>query len=405
MRVGPANIVRIVADIKKITILHYNISSIYKSENMDLTKKVRDMIAQEGLMFAYRGPVTAENSALLLTLLDKEMELSDYAFVGRKRLFIFVLENLQNLTRHALKSEHDMLSLVVYKKTEDGYTITTGNAIQKEDVVDLNRRLIEINSLDPEQIKEAYREVLQDSSISNKGGAGLGLLEMARKTGNRLDFDFRHLDNEHDYFILSKTVDAGGKGEREPGEKVPYDGQKIKFLEELMVRDGLYFIWSGHISNDIRQEMLNLNEVKLLDDDIGNNLQKRVFTVLIELLQNIAEHSPGYRAEEDFGMPVAAIRAEKSSYIIISGNLVRNEDVTILKKKLDLINKHDEAGLRTLLRQGLEEQDMQVKTTGYLGLLEMARRSGEKLKYVFQTVNDDYSYYVITVRVSSKNAS
>ena len=48
-------------------------------------------------------------------------------------------------------------------------------------------------------------------------------------------------------------------------------------------------------------------------------------------------------------------------------------------------------------------QDMTKITTGYMGLLEMARRSGHRLTYKFEEVNDDYSYYTITVRVRARS--
>ena len=56
---------------------------------------------KERLMFVYRGVVTNENSVPLLMLLEKEMENSEFGFVGRKRLFMFVLESLQNVSRHS----------------------------------------------------------------------------------------------------------------------------------------------------------------------------------------------------------------------------------------------------------------------------------------------------------------
>ena len=54
--------------------------------------------------------------------------------------------------------------------------------------------------------------MLSTAEFSKKGGAGLGLIEMAKKTGNKLDYDFITLDDEFSYFILSKTVDSGGVG-------------------------------------------------------------------------------------------------------------------------------------------------------------------------------------------------
>ncbi len=369
---------------------------------MDLTQKVRDELSGRQLMFAYRGQVTGDNSVLLLTLLEKEMELSDYSFIGRKRLFMFVLENLQNITRHSLNLGNHGMSIVVYTKNDKGYTVTTGNAIVKEEVKELKDRLEEINRLDPEQIKETYRTVLQSADLSSKGGAGLGLLEMARKTGNKLDFDFIPLDNDHSYFILSKTVDSGGKGIRNTDSEESYSGEKVVFLEKMMQKNDVYFIWAGHISHDIGREVLSFNEIKMHEEDIENNLQKRVFNILIELLQNVATYSPGIEAEEKYGIPVAMIRAEKGCYIISSGNLIKKSDIDSLKRKIDMVNKHDKEGLKNLLREGLEGQNMQIESTGYLGLLEMARHSGEKLKYVFKDINEEYSYYDVTVKVKSR---
>ncbi|HNX67438.1 MAG TPA: SiaB family protein kinase [Bacteroidales bacterium] len=372
------------------------------TENMVLTMAVRDKMAHDRLMFAYRGLVTNDNSAFLLSLLDKEMELSGFSFIGRKRLFVFMLEDLQNITRHTLKTGHEVGSVVVYSKTNDGYTVSTGNAINRNEVPDLRKRLEDINRMDPEQIKEVYRTVLQVTDLTEKGGAGLGLLEMARKTGNRLDFNFSPLDKEHDYFILSKTVDSGGKGEHVAGKTPSYNPDLVIDLEKQMNDNGVYFIWTGHLSHDLGKEVLSFNETRLHEAEIENNLQKRVFTVLIELLQNMAEYSTGIKAEEKFGMPVAMIKNDGDFFIITSGNLIRKDDVEHLKEKLDLVNSEGVEGKKELLRKALENQDINVKSTGYLGLLEIARHSGEKLEYSFEDVNDEFSYYVVEARIRPK---
>jgi len=369
---------------------------------MDVTTRIRDKLLGEHLMFAYRGEVTSDNSVLLLTLLEKEMEFSEFSMIGRKRLFMFVLENLQNITRHA-DSGLGVMSLVVYTKTDDGYTVTTGNAIAAGEVEGLKDSLETINRLEPDKIREVYREMLKDSDMSSKGGAGLGLIEMARKTGNKLDYDFIPIDNDHSYFVLSKTVDSGGKGLHDLQTTSPFNGQKIAYLEHMMKEHNVYFIWAGHITPDINKEVLSFNETKMHEAELEHNLQKRVFNILIELLQNVAQHSTDVSSEQKYGMPVALIRNTPSSYIITSGNLIRNADVDHLKRKLDLVNKHDEEGLRKLLHSALEEQDMKQASTGYMGLLEMARRSGSKLEYNFDKVSEEFSYYVLTVRVKAKN--
>lgn len=371
---------------------------------MDLTKRLRNKLANEHLMFAYRGQVTSDNSVLLLTLLEREMEFSDFSLQGRKRLFMFVLENLQNITRHSSTPVHEMTSMVLYSKTEDGYTVITGNTIRKEDVKGLKGNLEKINSLDTDQIREVYRTMLQDSNIGHKGGAGLGLIEMARKTGNRLDYDFIPIDDEYFYFILSKTVDAGGKGVHSPGATISFNGRRAMLLERMMKSNKIDFIWAGPLTHDIGKELLSFSETTMHEAELEHNLHKRVFAALIELLQNVAQHSPGFRAERQFGIPVAMIRNTGKSYIITSGNLIRSRDIDHLKQKLDMVNRYDEEGLKLLLRTALMGQDMKEASTGYMGLLEMARRSGNKLDYQFEEVNEDYSYYTLTVRVRLRHS-
>ena len=96
------------------------------------------------------------------------------------------------------------------------------------------------------------------------------------------------------------------------------------------------------------------------------------------------------------------IRKTPASFIITSGNLIRKSDTDHLTQKLDMVNRYDEEGLKKLLKVALMGQDMSKISTGYMGLLEMARRSGNRLTYKFDDVNDNYAYYTITVRVRAK---
>ena len=89
----------------------------------------------------------------------------------------------------------------------------------------LKVKLDEINNLEANEIRNVYRQMLSMSEFSNKGGAGLGLIEMAKKTGNKLDYDFVPLDDDFSYFILSKTVDSEGVGVHFGGKEKPFRGK------------------------------------------------------------------------------------------------------------------------------------------------------------------------------------
>ncbi|HEX2920823.1 MAG TPA: SiaB family protein kinase [Bacteroidales bacterium] len=368
---------------------------------MELTRLIRDKMMKENLMFVYRGIVTNENSVPLLMLLEKEMENSEFGFVGRKRLFMFVLESLQNVSRHSLNNRHANMSLVVYSKTSTGYTVTTGNVLPNSAKKDLKRKLDAVNKLENKDIRNVYRRMLSSSEFSTKGGAGLGLIEMAKKTGNKLDYDFVKIDDEYSYFVLSKTVDSGGMGIHKDAENT-FSGVSYSQLEKIMAESNLYLIWSGHISPDIGKEVISFTETKLSEDDVASNVRRKVFSILVEILENVSKYSPGRIPEEQYGMPMAMIRMEDKVFSLTTGNLILNENVGFLKDKIDIINKYDKLGLKELFRKSLSSQTTETESTGNMGLIEMARKSGSKLDYDFDRINDLYSYYMLNVKVEEK---
>ena len=99
-----------------------------------------------------------------------------------------MVEGLQNITRHQeVKAEVDENSGIFFIQQRDGkYYITTGNVIENDKVEELRGKLEVVNSLDKVELKKYYKDVLTKGKLSVKGGAGLGLIEMSRKSGNKL---------------------------------------------------------------------------------------------------------------------------------------------------------------------------------------------------------------------------
>jgi len=366
---------------------------------MELIRSIRDRLIKERHLFVYRGVVTGENSVSLLTLLEKEMERSEFGFLGRKRLFMFVLESLQNISRHSFMQRYADMSLVAYTKLDNGYTVTTANIIPDTQVPDLRNRLTLINSLDVNEIRNVYRQMLSNAEFSNRGGAGLGLIEMVRKTGGRLDFDFVKYDLEHTYFILSKTVTSDGTDTGNSQQDRPFSGESIADLERTMASNNIYLIWSGHVSPDVGGEVLSVAEKKLTEEDVRTTLRKRVYGIFVEILENLARYSPRSGPENRSWMPVAMLKMENKTFFLSTGNLILKEKVPELREKLDTVNKYDKVGLKILFRESLSGQTFDSDSTGTLGLIDMARRSGNKLTYEFQDIDEKYSYYTLTVRV------
>ena len=66
-------------------------------------------------------------------------------------------------------------------------------------------------------------------------------------------------------------------------------------------------------------------------------------------------------------------------FLLTTGNLVLNSEVDDLKEKLDYINSYDKDGLKELFFTSLSGQSIETDSTGNMGLISMARKSGSKL--------------------------
>ena len=57
-----------------------------------------------------------------------------------------------------------------------------------------------------------------------------------------------------------------------------------------MTANNIYMIWSGRITSDIGEEVISFNETKLLEDMIDSTVRRRVFSVLVETMENMSKY-------------------------------------------------------------------------------------------------------------------
>ena len=98
------------------------------------------------------------------------------------------------------KSHHDTKgSLLHFVKKHRSY-------LKNENADLLKSRLEKINSLNEDELKAYYKEVLNNGMMSDKGGGGLGMIDIARKSGQKLAFDFQKVDDEYSFYSLNINI-------------------------------------------------------------------------------------------------------------------------------------------------------------------------------------------------------
>ncbi len=130
----------------------------------------------------------------------------------RKRVYSLSVECLDNILKHSDISEekHELLinyppRFIVEKIAED-FLIHTGNVILNKNRDKIIPRLDKLNALTIEEINELYKKSLANAEISAKGGAGLGLIVMAKTTKQKIRYDFEKINDKFSYFAMQLNL-------------------------------------------------------------------------------------------------------------------------------------------------------------------------------------------------------
>ncbi|MBN2682436.1 MAG: SiaB family protein kinase [Bacteroidales bacterium] len=161
----------------------------------------------------YEGEITHQITKAFLTLTEASLEKSDDSNTVQKRVFHVMVECLQNITKHGDKIDESEIidkkfskGILLVGKCDDEYFVTTGNIIKNDKIDGLSVMLVHINSLNKEELRALYIKQLNEGKLSDKGGAGLGFIDIARKTGRKLDYEFHPINENYSFFVLKMKI-------------------------------------------------------------------------------------------------------------------------------------------------------------------------------------------------------
>ena len=166
---------------------------------------------RNNILLSFKGEITSELLTSILQIMENKMDNMNEEPKIKKKVYNVLVECLQNLYHHLdeiAEPDNDKIRSAIFTigKIDDKYSIVTGNYILNENILGLKGRLDEVNSLNKDQLKDYYKKVLNNGEMSLKGGGGLGMIDIARKTGEKLEYNFLEIDNKVSFFTLNIKV-------------------------------------------------------------------------------------------------------------------------------------------------------------------------------------------------------
>ncbi|MFY0991500.1 biofilm regulation protein kinase SiaB [Halomonas sp. C05BenzN] len=177
---------------------------------MDLLT-LRDSYLQQQIMLCFNGPISRSLIEEIGNALRNYLNGQPTSPSSAMDVFAVYIEMTQNIRHYARTREYSdkqaTATIAVARDDEGHYLVSAGNLVEMAD----GRRLVEIieglAGLDAVALKQAYKQQLRrprDETLPS--GAGLGLLDMARKSSRPLQPVLQPLPSGQGFFSLTATI-------------------------------------------------------------------------------------------------------------------------------------------------------------------------------------------------------
>lgn len=162
------------------------------------------------LLFLHKGSITKDMIELVVESLEQSVTNLEKDKKVRRKITNVFIEVFQNIGYHGIKvpefSSSDMMIVISMPKS---YKIGSTNLIRKDQKEVIQAKINEINAMSQEELRDQYKHALSSNEMSDKGTAGLGFIDIARKSGQQLYCEFEDANDEYTYFYFETKILKG----------------------------------------------------------------------------------------------------------------------------------------------------------------------------------------------------
>lgn len=360
---------------------------------MDLSTE-SEGLRDSRLCLSYLGSFDDEITDKLIGISEYYLKSESEHSKLRNKVSFLIAECFQNIVRHSEIKEDirvagekasDFFQINVL---DDRTILTASNLVDDKIRPDLETKIRQVNSLGSDGLKKLYSAILNNQGFSSKGGAGLGLIEMARKSGFPLKYSFREIGFGYSRFFLLLEV-SGHKNATEKGVNI----SEVERFYDRLSDEEVIMLFKGDLSNDTIVPLVEMAQNNFSHAQEVSNKKKRSIITLIEALQNVTKHGKTIKGTKE---GVFILNRFKNSYEVSVGNLIGRENQCALEDNLSYIKSMDAPKLKEHTKQKLMDSQVSAKECG-MGLLKIAKNSSGNFQYKFIEAGDDNIFFTLKI--------
>jgi hypothetical protein len=162
---------------------------------------------KEHIILCFQGDFNQDLVNAILILAERGPDVQNSSTVVRARVFSVLVECMQNIRKYGSPTSSSDLKpgIVIVCLDEKGYLLKTGNFIDNNLIPNLKTRLDSVIKLTKDELKDMHKKVLGETELSEKSGAGLGLISIARKSDG-MGYLFKAIDDKTSFYALDVHI-------------------------------------------------------------------------------------------------------------------------------------------------------------------------------------------------------
>ena len=185
-------------------------SKLFDTCNDHYTRTFEEIQINKRVLISFFGHFSQSRVNQLLEKMEADLALLNESKRTAKRVFSITVEGLQNIKLHGHKTlDGHLLGVFMLSYNKKEYDMRFGNLINESGKKFIEGEIEKINLLSSEELREYHKEVLFNGNISNKGGAGLGLIITAMKSSEKMLPEFIKLSEDLYFYNLHVSVECG----------------------------------------------------------------------------------------------------------------------------------------------------------------------------------------------------
>jgi hypothetical protein len=176
----------------------------------------------------------------------------------------------------------------------------------------------------------------------------------------------------------------------------------IYSFHKMMDENDIMLVYCGEFSQELNKTLLSFTERKFKTENVEDNTRRKIFNIMVEVLQNISknkvdtgENTPDFEA-------IFMLGTNRNDYILISSNLIRNDKIAPLRDRIEQVNSLDKEGLKNLYKEVRLSASFSDKAGAGIGIIDIARKSENKLEYSFVELNNEFSAFSFLIRITKQ---